>query len=148
MTIRRAASWTATYAAWLLSCGLGVVIQLLLRQTLRIAADLAGAGQLAVTVIDRFVLLFAAIALIAVIVFTEHYLREGLRKKRIGERVAGVFGIELLTVFVLHSFITTAVGMGVQPVQWALLAGEAVGGTALVVYRRQLRRKRLARRTR
>lgn len=146
MTLRRAVEWGGVYAAWLLSCALGIATLLLSRQAVWILLDLRATDQLVSTVVDRFFLLFATIGLIAFIVFAEHYLRQGLLRGRLRERVARILGVGLLVVLGFHGFTKAVVALPPLRIEWVLLAVEGGGGAGLVVYSNRLRRARRAKR--
>ena len=146
MTIRKAVQWGAVYAAWLLSCALGMATLLLSRQAVWILLDLRDTDRLVFGVVDRFYLLIATIALIAFIVFAEHYLRQGLLRDRLRERTARILGVGLLVVLGFHGFTKAVVALPPLRIEWVLLAVKCGGGAGLVVYSSRLRRARRAKR--
>ena len=129
---REAAGWTGVYAFWVLSVAIGIGLYLVSRQTVGIVVEIAGAGDLARTAIDRFYLFFAAIALIVVIVFLEHYYRTGFQKGRLLVRVARVIGIELLVLAILHTIPQIVVGGYGSWIERAVILLEGAGGFALL----------------
>ncbi len=146
MTLRRAGEWACVYAAWLLSSALGAATLLLSRQVLWIVLDLRAADQLVFAVVDQFFLLVATVALIASIVFVEHYLRQGLLRERFRERAATILGIGLLVVLGFHGMVKAAIALPLLRIEWIVLAVEGAGGAGLLVYGNRVRRARLANR--
>ena len=139
---REIAGWTGVYAFWVLSVAIGIGLFLVSRQTVGIVVEIAGADDLARTAIDRFYLFFAAIALIVVIVFLEHYYRTGFQKGRLLVRVARVVGIELLILTVLHVIPQLVLGWYGGWLQRLVILAEGAGGFALLGVSLRDKRKR------
>ena len=129
---REIAGWIAAYGLWVLSVAIGIALYLVSRQTAGIVMVVAGADELVRTAVDRFFLFFAAIALIVVIVFLEHYYRTGYLKGRLLTRAARVVGIELLVLAALHTIPQVVVGGYGSWFERAVILAEGAGGFALL----------------
>lgn len=136
------------YGLWAVSVLLSFGLLLMSREAFFIAYDVLGLHEFARVALDKFLFLFAALGVVVVIVFLEHYYRTGLGRRRLIERFFRATGIELLVFFGIQAFIEVAIGGGGRLLLRGIISIQGLAGIAFIVlarYRKQTHHERLAR---
>lgn len=104
-----------------------------------------GWDRYAVHALNQFGFLFVAVAGLAVIVFTEHFYRTGVEKRKLFARFLLITTLELLFLMILHlAGLISEIVLGLfAPASLIIVIGEGLLALALFWFYRRLNRKPL-----
>jgi hypothetical protein len=148
MKTKMVLTYLFAYLMWVLSMALGVLFLLLGRTTFpfligsMLAESDFDARQWAIA-IDRIFTLLAGMGLVFNMVVVENYFRSGVKRKDLTRRLARVFGIQLLLLFIADG--TQQLLLASYTVNWprlALLLLELAAGLFLTIYSYKVRPKK------
>jgi hypothetical protein len=145
MNTEDAFRWIAVYALWALSVAVGFGLLLISREAFFIAYDVLGLHEFTRVALDKFLFLFASLAVVAVVVYLEHYYRVGMENRQLLERFFRATGIELLVIFGLQAFMEIAIGGGGRVPLRGLIAIELVVGIVFLLIAGRRKRRRTER---
>ncbi|MBN1250184.1 MAG: hypothetical protein JXC32_21145 [Anaerolineae bacterium] len=130
------------YVLWAIVLALGIWVLLLSRNAvlsvfsmLDTEATTAREGRR--TTLDRFYIIGAGLAWLALMVLSEFYFRNGLRRGQLLQRFARILGIELLLLFIIDAVLLLVIGVSATTwLRWLILGGELVLGVACLTFAR------------
>jgi hypothetical protein len=103
-------AYAASFICWLLSAALTFWLILQLRINLiDISVFVIDTGPWVLGAVDKFGMLLLGLAWLVAVLFTEHYLRQGVQRNQLWLRVAWVLGVELVLLalsYLLQILIT------------------------------------------
>jgi hypothetical protein len=136
MMVISASRYALAYLFWAISVAGAIAILLASRSSVMIVLGLTPWDRYFEHAINQFGFLFLAIFGLSVIVFTEHFYRTGVEKKRLFSRFFLITLLELLFLSFVH--LVRVVGIGIfTPDSLILLGGELVLALiAFLLYRR------------
>ncbi len=95
------------YLFWLISIGVAMLAALAILDTSVYAMAAAEWGRYQIQAVRQFTLFILGIILLALLVFSEHYFRTGVKRKRLLERFARLTGLYLLVMAGFHGLYAT-----------------------------------------
>lgn len=130
------------YVMWVVVLALGLWVLLLSRDVVVAVASAlfveeSSARFWRITSVERFYILGAGLAWLALMILSEFYFRNGVRQGRLFVRFARVLGIELVILFVVDGVLYIAQGLPAEAwVRWLILGAELALGVASLVFAR------------
>jgi hypothetical protein len=138
--MKKIADYALAYGMWIIDIGLALWLCYLIRGGI---LDLfiksfkpgAWAYQQRMNMTDRVVVIVLGLSWLAMMIFTEQYFRQGIRKGVLLRRIAKVTGPILLAIFVVDIFRLWMSGSaGGSWLRWLALGIEVIAGIGLLVY--------------
>jgi len=101
--VRKSVSYFLCYLSWIITGAVGFLGLIASRELCpRILAALSF-DRWAAGAIDKFSFLIFSIIWLILVMFSEHYYREGILKKKLGKRFSLITSFQLFSLFLVHS---------------------------------------------
>ncbi|MGC9522212.1 MAG: hypothetical protein ACP5HG_10095 [Anaerolineae bacterium] len=139
MRTRRWLQYVLAYAMWAVVLALGIWLLLLSRDAVvavfsALLVEDSTARTWTIVSVERFYVIGAGLAWLALMILSELYFRNGVRRGRLFPRFARILGIELLLLFIVDFTLFALQGMGLEVwSRWLILGVELVLGVACVL---------------
>jgi hypothetical protein len=130
------------YLLWAVVLGLGIWLLLLSRNAVLslfsvLSTDVTTARQGKLETLDKFYVISAGLAWLALMVLTEFYFRNGARRGDLLYRFARILGVELLLLFVVDGVLLVIMGLGAATwLRWLILVAELALAVACLLFAR------------
>jgi len=123
------------YILWLITVAVGIFILFMSRSVIMAAIALLVENHWLHRVLDKAAFILAGIALLAVVGYSEYYLRKGMDRKQLLRNFLRVLGIEVIIIFLSHLFFDILSGFaGIGTEGYVLIAAELVVGAGALGY--------------
>ena len=127
-------SYVLVYVMWVLVLALGIWVLLVSRDAIVGVASLvfvqvSSARAWRISAVEKYYVLGAGFVWLGLMVFSELYFRNGVRRGRLVPRIARVLGAELLALSVFDAILFVTQGLPAEAwLRWLILGSELVFG--------------------